>query len=1557
MRCTYKFSNTDTEYSFAELLQEIKKRIEKGEIVRVANDVVFSKSLVCDAIAQEIKQKSSEYRLSTQYRSSQAIIDGSPDYVGNDSISINSFLESDEAVLGEGDNIIRLIPKQSDVEYKENYIKGRQDQGIEAEVAEREWQEGQAHKDVILEDSRALHQILTSNAIYKQNGVAEFRHDFDNIKTERMKEPMKLSSDLFNGLRQRWMDAKGKKTTNSRQLTNVNLIGKLNKISRDILGHIDYLFIDEDGTLSIFNYKVSYQPYKDWVNIKKRKYNYELVFLKYILANNGFNVKNIKLNIIPVHVQYNENFSDINSIQVESIQQISTDRSADYKLKEIEKKVRPWLNDNYTPPEITDATIRKANDNFQMLYPELNIKTEGIRKSAKEWIKTAPDSDPFDNELMVIREVEDADHRYELVVRDQRDFTKVTVIPIKSEKPKEKNQELIEEVRKQISKFSDDRGYTISILKTAIRNALTKNIRDPFSEFRGLPLAFTNAIFAQYITPEIKIVDEEKIYIHHWELLEDLSDANVLMFRNKDNGQVDIISLSDFNLNTKAPLTRGSTVLGSILYDTQTDVFTGDYGNIELIRAMLYLNEAAPTLSEGMRLGKIQAINLRSKTQRSYSASYLNREQFSKVLHGFNSAHPNATPIKNNLNNVQYETELDILYNAYNNIRANLNETQQKQYGQLGFDELFADYKSGSTQSNEYQLFHIMEAIYNELGELRDPARVIEIIQGRNIGSQKLVNYAKLLTLVSQAYQAARGEQVMHQSNLSTLDTLTFTALNVPDVNIRIVTQNLQISNDVISKEFMERFYGNQSVLNNSLNNIFEEYFKAIGYSELQTKLINNEASQFKNLYEIDREGNLTMSFKNPYSRIGDTSYLTDSERKLLKQILYALHLVTTRGTIKFTSLDSKALIDYTTKHKEYFWVPLKKASKASARQNLKAWKSKWKHITSLVKNSKGRFEEAIEGLLEEEAESLDSEERALYLTNPFERTMLLNGPANYTEVASNRAQMIKKYGPEFFETNLRDLTIDYLFKSIATEQYNKLLVSTRSLLIQLHLTGNYGGNEEALEKEIKYIQEYLKVNVFGRSIIEDKNRKIMSLVQPVKSVVTNSLLMGNVSGMIRDTFQGFMENMIRASIKLNTDISRKNVTKAYMYVFKNSQTNPRAVNLLGKLCLRYRLSNTDVARISERAKTSRGGLNSWEDAAYSTLRSPDFLNRMTLFVAKAMEDGCWEAWSIDSDGNLKYEWKKDKRFDKLAAGATNDPEYAKQRALYFSLLRAYNQENPSDQPLDISMKTDLPSPYTNKDILAIRAVADNIYGSYDKSKKGMYENYALGIMFGMYTTWFNGIYNNYFGKAGAYATNKLEWVQDTDPISGKPLFITFDGDVSENQFNEDGSENQPVLKQVPIITQGIFPMMGTLYKVLKNDGKDALKQYLDMIPQDKANLRKLISDLLMTIFYLTIFQGVLNGKYKDYKKDMKNHPLLQNLTIELLYKPSSRAFDSFMGPLNIVQYVGGELDPAWYTHPLQLLKDSWKTVIGEKQFLSLLTGNFGFMRSYKDTISAQLKK
>jgi len=74
----------------------------------------------------------------------------------------------------------------------------------------------------------------------------------------------------------------------------------------------------------------------------------------------------------------------------------------------------------------------------------------------------------------------------------------------------------------------------------------------------------------------------------------------------------------------------------------------------------------------------------------------------------------------------------------------------------------------------------------------------------------------------------------------------------------------------------------------------------------------------------------------------------------------------------------------------------------------------------------------------------------------------------------------------------------------------------------------------------------------------------------------------------------------------------------------------------------------------------------------YIANSAPDYFNRLTLFVAKMMEDGCFEAHSLDENGMLKYDFKKDKRFSELVKHGLNSnyrgEKYLEQKALYLAM-------------------------------------------------------------------------------------------------------------------------------------------------------------------------------------------------------------------------------------------------------------------------------------------------
>lgn len=558
---------------------------------RSLEDIIFSESPLADQIASKLKNKNHEYHIDRIARNSLAgVIDGEPDLSADSAIPINGFLESDLCAV----NGKRIVTQKNDEDYETSFIRKLTKQAppgteITLEEAKAEFDKHQKGNDIIVEDSVMLHSLLTSGEIISTNSSAiyNFSKAFKEVQTSRFEGNSLLADQLFNGLRNGYFSRIIKR--NQKVVKNINLRSKLAGIDKDLIGHIDYITIEPNGTLHLYLYKVSSQDYKKWPSAKVEKYKAQLVFLKYMLAENGFNVKNIELNVVPIALHYTDDYSKVTHITVHDPVTYSSRKSdGTYALEHYDQLVRHFLKDNYMPDEITNSDIENANKDIKKIFPVLNVQTEGFSKTAEEWIRTAPDCDPHDIEPLVIKEVHTPGHGYDLIVRLKDDTTKTIVI--KSDRAKHNNKELHDAVIEHLQYLSDNKSYQLNRLKEAIKNGYTKGKTDVFSDIKGLPPIFLNSIFSKYLTTYTTKENGEKDY--EWKLLDNLSEANVLMFQNK-KGQVDIISLSAFNLNVSPTLKEGTTnVLGCHRYDSQTAVFKGDFGNIELISNFTQLDSS-----------------------------------------------------------------------------------------------------------------------------------------------------------------------------------------------------------------------------------------------------------------------------------------------------------------------------------------------------------------------------------------------------------------------------------------------------------------------------------------------------------------------------------------------------------------------------------------------------------------------------------------------------------------------------------------------------------------------------------------------------------------------------------------------------------------------------------------------------------------------------------------------------------------------------------------------------------------------------------------------------
>ena len=1508
--CHYTFQGQEFN-SYHELLNKLDEyfRTDGANELESINDVVYSKSNFQDVQKQRIdKIRQDNLKFATA-----SLVNGAPIFEGN-KLSVLEFLDSPECKI----NTRQLVTPFNINDYIEESTKHYiEKQGLDESDARALVYKEIEQWENIKDDAKYVH-ILGDGSALLEDDDAVFKEKVKNIIPEKFNNVL---IKLKDQLKYTYIKEKGK-YKDSIAVKNLNIKAKLKEIDKDIFGHIDWLFVGQDGVLHAYVIKSTSQSPRDWTRVKVDKYKYELAFLSQMLANNGINVKNIDLNIIPVQLGYNG--KNLNYVRVHNVEQYSSKRSGNgYAMDKYDKAVAHFVTSNAIPQHISSEPIKRAEEVSKAIFPTLNLRVDGIGKSAEEWIQYAPSVDPEGTEPLVITQVNEIDHAYEVKINGK-------VTNITSNKPRKYNKEILKLVRKHVTELDDKKGYTTQRLKDAIINSFDKGFMT-FSTVPGLKSmsiqleAVLGKYFADYEEDE-----QTKKKIYKWEILPDLVDANVIAFRNKDTNKLDLILLSAFDIRAKADIKKGQkNILAAYKYDSEYIDLEGDYGNVEAVRAMELLNEILPQLGN-VKLGTLGVLStINNAPYRAYNIGEFNKNYFQNILSIVNSENKGLNA-KNNFVQATFSDPVEDIISEYNRITEGKSDSYKKEYDQFGFEELA---NSENTLAQQRALENILTDMQRQYTFLSDPELVEKAIDQNT--NQLTHNIATLYELVARAYIALRGETPKNKNSLNKMNTLFFTAPTVDDENIRIVVDNLQITHDTVAEEFIKEY-------DNGIRRMFDTFYDKCGYSKAQNYLIGNQTAQFSNLIDPDEE---LMSFKNPYDMSND---LKTYERELLKEVLYRLDKINRNGNSKFSSPNDAKIADYIEKHPEYLWVPLERASGSSVAQSKESILASMKNFAHKVKNASESFDEFVQGVTSEERELLGNDKDSFYnmtLKNPFSLSMPTSA-ANINSTIKSRKNMLDKYGKGFFETNVESLLVDFLAKHISTTQYNKLLVASKALLLELHLTGNYNGNKDTVDKEIKYIQDYLKVNVFKTSIMTPAEKKIVGIITPLKRVVSHMLIGGNLISALRDCIEGAEQNFIRSVIKLNTDLDPKDVSAAYAYVWKNSKANAMSQNLLSKLCLRYRISNTDVGRIAERAKTSRNGIYNFSNIMYSTLRCPDFLNRMTLFVAKCMHDGVWEAISLDADNNLVYDWTKDARFKDFKHGVVGSPEYKKAKAAYFSRIREYNQEHP-DAPL--AMTDNLPEPYSRRSINAIRSLGDNIYGSYDKGKKQMVENASYGVVFGTFITWMNGIVNNYFMSTQKNGVSMMTEEQEVDE-QGRKLFFDENGNIT----NDD--TGMPVTKNVPVIVQGILPTFNTLINIAKDGGISETMKFIKGNKMVKANVFKATSDALMWLLLMSLFKLIFSPAYADYKKTMPDNPVLVNLLTEILYKSTSRSYDQFKGPINVIQYFGENMNPPFYSAPANLIKQTGGALFGDKSWKYVIFNNTGFTRSMKDTGFAYIK-
>lgn len=329
-----------------------------------------------------------------------------------------------------------------------------------------------------------------------------------------------------------------------------------------------------------------------------------------------------------------------------------------------------------------------------------------------------------------------------------------------------------------------------------------------------------------------------------------------------------------------------------------------------------------------------------------------------------------------------------------------------------------------------------------------------------------------------------------------------------------------------------------------------------------------------------------------------------------------------------------------------------------------------------------------------------------------------------------------------------------------------------------------------------------------------------------------------------------------------------------------------------------YGIANMDINNIVKKTKTDRSGMfKFFSEHLYWMNTAPDYVNRLTLFVAKMIHDGCYEAHSM-KDGKFVYDPRKDKRFNVYFEKrekykfkfAESDKEYNDQRSLYLSLLESFNNENKIFGGQVLDEKTDLiPKAYSHEDRESIKVFADMAYGFYDHERSSLWKHTVMGSIFGQFLTYWPSKVKYYFGKEIESKTGSRQQKFQLD-ADGNKQYIWLKEVYDENGDligTEDTTENTGIKSMhfVKGTHEGLFYSLGLC-------ARDLVHGNLDKTPEIRKRRAMLaMHDLMMGLLLAALVRILL----EDFEAE-KDKPYIEQAmqgTTRAFYK-ATKEFDPF---------------------------------------------------------------
>lgn len=707
-----------------------------------------------------------------------------------------------------------------------------------------------------------------------------------------------------------------------------------------------------------------------------------------------------------------------------------------------------------------------------------------------------------------------------------------------------------------------------------------------------------------------------------------------------------------------------------------------------------------------------------------------------------------------------------------------------------------------------------------------------------------------------------------------------------------------------------------------------------------------NGVQVFESWFERDPDGKISKDFRLKDPNSLEMRGASAVERHALDTFLKTVWSLTHPGA-------SESELEMAKANKSYYEVPLTEA--VFSRQ------AKGLGIRSAIRNKWKQYRELTEGIFAGDSsvkEKFEAENDAVY--NKFALEM------------DDRRQKINDHTVGFFETHLELVFNQVLVACTRTEVSKKYVPIFKAMQLGLRHEDEYAHGGTASKQKLKEIRtaldKLIASRVYGKSIIESPVLQEVHRWLSVASAFFSTIRLGlNVRSFLREMLNGMYIGTTRVMNNQLPGVTKETYADAIGYVLQDLPENFSGISMVQQLNAIYGMANYSLGNVVNQRRLNWLNIKNWDRSTlFVGCSSPDYQHRMSILIAKMMGDGCWEAHSLNEQGELVYNFKKDKRFEAYVKGDMSDPRYLEQKTLYLKNIEEWNAQGYTKEGGSFLKEgDDLPHAYTNREGQSIKNYADLLYGHYDDESRGLINDMFLGSFFMQYKTFMTSKMEQWAMKEGVYNIESLK--QQYDPVTNEKLYeiIIYSEDgmpsreiIKESDLKKRSSEEQerarPYIEWEGQPMEGMAWSMWNFVKQVRNfntpEGQAELRRIWND-PDERGRLIIGCSDMFICALFGLLIKALYGAavgseEWGDINSDVRNSGYLTSLSYSVF-----TGFAKDGPPSAVVKSMLGDMNPPLATNLTQFVTSCANVVTGKQSFTYALTRNVGLLSDFSGLV------